>query len=143
MLKPEINTVGARFPDLEWLVLAEAKDNDIASTILDPNGEGILVTEKLVKAFKCRSADTGNDSPSLSDGEGMSVHADDTTSCATIENPEVPPVREKRKTASSNLMTHIMGFHRSASDDDNNDDINALEPPSKYTVATIVQEDMA
>ncbi|KAM0416720.1 hypothetical protein ACHAPD_005654 [Fusarium lateritium] len=52
MLKPEINTVGARFPDLEWLVLAEAKDNDIASTILDPNGEGILVTEKLVKAFK-------------------------------------------------------------------------------------------
>ncbi|XEU95026.1 hypothetical protein FSHL1_000310 [Fusarium sambucinum] len=97
MQEPDINTVGARFPCLEWLVLAEAKDNDIASTILDPNGEGILFTEDFVKAFKVFLL------------------------CLRKLLRNLP--RLKRLAV--------------ASDDDNNGDIDALEHPSKCTVATI------
>jgi hypothetical protein len=52
MLKPEINTAAARFRYLEWLVLAEWKDSDDASTILDPNEDAILVTDDKVEAFE-------------------------------------------------------------------------------------------
>jgi hypothetical protein len=144
MLKPEINTAAARFRYLEWLVLAEWKDNDDASMILDPNEDAILVTDDkhsrpfylignlpllewiAVSYIKMNSVDlpelklilnvalwTQVTNKLLSHGEGMSVHSDTITPCATIESPEVPPVREIRETAFSNLMTHIMGFHRS------------------------------
>ncbi|KAM0493625.1 hypothetical protein ACHAP8_009067 [Fusarium lateritium] len=114
MQEPDINTVGARFPCLEWLVLAEAKDNDIASTILDPNGEGILFTEDFVKAFKVFLLSLRKLLRNLPRLKRLAVeNTDNVPPCATIESSGVSPDREMRETASSNLMTHIMGFHRS------------------------------